>query len=279
MSDDVDLTGYFERIGFAGSIAPNLTTLEALHLLHPAAIPFENLDPLLGLPVRLDQKSLEQKLLYDRRGGYCFEHNLLFMRVLRELDYEVCGLAARVLWGHPEGAVRPINHMILAVDIGGSTYLADVGFSRMTLNGPLRMKADVEQETPLGSFRLVSREPELRLEARIGEDWKPLYSFENTERSAADYEAFSDFVAKDQYFRGNLMAALTEKDRRLALSDTLLSIHPRDGASERRILTSLEDMRETLSGLFGITLPPDDMLNPVLEKLLAKSRREETGAS
>ena len=71
MSGDPNIDAYFERIGFAGSIAPSLQTLEALQALHPAAIPFENLDPLMGVPVRLDLKNLEQKLLFEKRGGYC----------------------------------------------------------------------------------------------------------------------------------------------------------------------------------------------------------------
>src|SRR5690349_12077583 len=96
MSDDPNIDAYFERIGFSGSIAPTLQTLETLHALHPAAIPFENLDPLMGVPVRLELKNLEQKLLFDKRGGYCFEHNLLFKAMLEDLGYDAAGLAARV---------------------------------------------------------------------------------------------------------------------------------------------------------------------------------------
>src|SRR5690606_32864649 len=150
----VNLKAYFDRIGFSGSIAPNVATLEALHALHPAVIAFENLNPLLSLPVPLDQKSLERKLLSDRRGGYCFEHNLLFMRVLADLDFEVRPLGARVLWNHPEGAERPVSHMVLAVDIAGSTYLADVGFGGLTLTAPLQLRDGKEQETPHETFRL-----------------------------------------------------------------------------------------------------------------------------
>ena len=69
MSDDANIDAYFERIGFSGSIAPTLQTLEQLHQLHPAAIPFENLDSLTDVPVRLELRNLEQKLLFERRGG------------------------------------------------------------------------------------------------------------------------------------------------------------------------------------------------------------------
>ena len=69
MGEEANLDAYFERITFAGSIAPTLATLEQLHALHPAAIPFENLDSLLGLPIRLELRNLEQKLLFEKRGG------------------------------------------------------------------------------------------------------------------------------------------------------------------------------------------------------------------
>ena len=56
-----------------------------LHDLQPQVIAFENLDPLLKRPVKLDAASLEAKLVKGGRGGYCFEQNLLFGHVLRAL--------------------------------------------------------------------------------------------------------------------------------------------------------------------------------------------------
>ena len=137
MSEKVNLNAYFERIGFAGSIAPTLATLELLHALHPAVIPFENLNSLIGEPVLLDQPSLERKLLADKRGGYCFEHNLLFMRILRDLDYTVRPLLARGLWTNPDN--QELSHLVLLVEINGQNYLADVGHGGLTLTTPLRL--------------------------------------------------------------------------------------------------------------------------------------------
>jgi N-hydroxyarylamine O-acetyltransferase len=273
---DVNLNAYFERVGFAGSIAPNLTTLEALHSLHPAAIPFENLDPLLGRPVLLDQKSLEQKLLADGRGGYCLEHNFMFMRVLRELDYSVRGLAARVLWNRPEDeAERPASHMVLAVDIGGSTYLADVGFGGITLTAPLRLRADVEQATPHESFRLVNAGAGMRLEVRLGEeDWRPVYAFDPAPASEPDFAAINAFVETTPQFRETLMAARAEKERRLALHDTRYTVYPLEGERESRVLTSIEELAAILSGPFGISLPPAAEIEPVLQRILDKSQPE-----
>ncbi len=81
MGNGLNLNAYLERIGFAGSIAPSFETLGRLHALHPAAIAFENLDPLMGVPVRLDLASLQDKLVANRRGGFCLEHNYLLRAV------------------------------------------------------------------------------------------------------------------------------------------------------------------------------------------------------
>src|SRR5687767_8436383 len=106
-----DLDAYFERIGYGGATEPDLSTLRAIALRHPVAIPFENLNPLLRLPVLLDVGSLQQKMVRDGRGGYCFEHNLLLGTALCALGYHVTGLAARVMWNVPSSTVMPRGHM------------------------------------------------------------------------------------------------------------------------------------------------------------------------
>ncbi|MBI4048623.1 MAG: arylamine N-acetyltransferase [Devosia nanyangense] len=274
MSEQVHLTAYFERIGFSGSIAPTLATLEALHALHPASIPFENLNPLLGLPVELDQASLEQKLIHDRRGGYCYEHNMMFMRVLRELDFKVTGYAARVLWNHAEGEERPLSHMVLGVEAGGALYLADVGFGSMTLTAPLRLRAGIEQETPFARYRLVGESPSYRLEAEIQGAWKAVYAFDLVERTYEDFVALN--AATYPNFANMLAAARTDRDFRYSLRDFRFSTYPHEGGElERRFLTSVPEVREVLSETFGINLPPAELLDPAIERLLAERPPEQ----
>ena len=273
MSQKVNLKAYFERIGFSGSIAPTLATLETIHALHPAAIPFENLSPLLGLPVDLDLASIEKKLLAEKRGGYCYEHNLLLMAVLRELDFPVRGLAARVVWSDPMAVDRPPTHMLLAVDIGGSTYIADTGFGGLTLTAPLRLKRDVEQPTPHEIFRLVGGEPDWTLEAQIGDTWKPLYVFDTVEQQIESYQASNLVLSTDPEspFRSELRAALSPAGKRLALRDNRLATHIVGEPSEARLLTSVAEIRDVLSGTFGISLPASELLDSRLEAILAQA--------
>lgn len=273
MSEEANIDAYFERIGFAGSIAPTLATLEQLHQLHPAAIAFENLDPLLSVPIRLDLTNLQQKLLFEKRGGYCMEQNLLFKAVLETLGFTVRGLGARVLWGHPEGTAatnRPLSHMVLAVDIGGATYVADVGFGGLTLTAPLRLRAEVEQQTPHEAFRLLEGEAGWRLEAKIEQEWRVLYAFELTELGFEDYQAMNDLASSSPRFCDNLIAARTEKGQRFALNNASLRVHITGGESSQRTITSVAEIKEALSGIFAISLPQSEKLDPALEKVLAQ---------
>lgn len=270
MPEKVNLNAYFERIGFAGSIAPTLATLEMLHALHPAAIPFENLNPLMGEPVSLDQPSLERKLLTDRRGGYCFEHNLLFMRILRDLDYNVRPLLARVVWNHPDNIDKPPTHLLMLVDINGQNYIADVGFGGLTLTTPLRLRAGVELATPHETFRLSGGDPDWTLEARIGEDWRALYVFTLDTIEEAAIGPINQHLSSDPAspFTSELRVALSPAGRRLKLLNTTFTIQPVDGEKEQRVLTGMETLRSVLTEEFGLVLPNDERLEPALARLL-----------
>src|SRR5215470_4057250 len=117
MTTAIDLEAYFQRIGYSSEPRVDLDALQAIHDRHPQAVPFENLNPLLKRRVRLDLESLAQELIVDRRGGYCFEHNLLRSHVLGQLGFRVSGLAAQVLWNRPEGAITPRGHVLLPIDM------------------------------------------------------------------------------------------------------------------------------------------------------------------
>ncbi|MBU7582138.1 MAG: arylamine N-acetyltransferase [Nostoc sp. TH1S01] len=136
-SETIDLNAYFQRIGYKGDRTATLKTLQAIHLCHTKSIAFKNLNSLLKQPVSLNLKSLEKKLIYEGRGGYCFEQNLLLRSVLLTLGFQVKNLAARVLWNIPEGRIMPRTHMLLCLDIDGQKYIADVGFGGITLTAPL----------------------------------------------------------------------------------------------------------------------------------------------
>ncbi|WP_244817133.1 arylamine N-acetyltransferase [Caballeronia sp. Lep1P3] len=277
----LDLPAYFARIGFDGGAhpPPTLDTLRALHLLHPQAIPFENLDVLLGRPVRLDLASIERKLVHNRRGGYCYEHNLLFRSVLEALGFRVKSYAGRVLWGRDASATPPRTHMLLVVETDEGAFVADVGFGGMTLSAPLALEAGLEQITPHGAFRLESigddaRVPHFRLDALIGGTWTAVYRFDFDPQYDVDYEMSNHFVATypQSIFIHNLLAARLAPGRRYGLFNQRFSVHDdREGTAQRE-LADVGQMRRVLSDEIGIRLPDTDgsVTSAELDAVLAR---------
>ena len=112
-----DLDAYVERVGLSGR--PGLTEL---HRAHVTSIPFENLDPYQGLPVSLQVEDLERKLVRERRGGYCFEQNLLLKAALEALGADVDMFLARTRVDAKPGVVRPRSHLVLRVKENGASW-------------------------------------------------------------------------------------------------------------------------------------------------------------
>lgn len=270
MAETIDLDGYLRRIGYSGPATPTLETLRAVHLRHALTIPFENLDAFLRRPVPLDLAALERKLVRDRRGGYCFEHNLLFKTALEALGFLVTGLAARVMWNLPDGVTLPRTHMLLRIALDGRDYLADVGFGGQTLTAPIKLLADIEQATPHEPFRLLAvGDGAFLKQAKLRGEWKPLHRFDLQPQLLPDYEVANWYVSThpQSRFVKNLTVAMPAPGRRYALFNRELTMHPLDGPSEQRRLTGAREIRAVLEEIFGLTLPADAELDAALERM------------
>lgn len=262
MSAAFDLDAYFARIGYEGPREATLEVLRALHALHPAAIAFENLTPLLGEAPSLALEALQAKLVAGGRGGYCYEHNTLFQAALQAIGFEVVPLAGRVCWGLPPDAPpRPRSHMLLLVRLTEGDHIADVGFGGAVMTGPLRLLPDSLQQTPHERFRLLTCGPDAyELQIELDPDaWRPMYRFDLTPHLTADYEPMNWFTAThpSSPFPSHLMAARAGPQGRLALADARYTIRRRGEAPEERLLTSLEALKSVLSQDFSLTLPAD----------------------
>src|SRR5579862_1701629 len=136
----LDYDAYLERIGLSTDTPP---TWQRIHRAHVTSIPFENLDPHRGIPISLDQAALERKMVAGRRGGYCFEHNLLLASALEHRGLKVERMLARVVVGDAPARERPLTHLVLRVtDADGISWHADVGFGLGTLLDPIPFGPD-----------------------------------------------------------------------------------------------------------------------------------------
>jgi N-hydroxyarylamine O-acetyltransferase len=252
------LERYLARIGHVGSVDPTVATLHALHEAHASHIPFENIDVLLGRGVDLEPAALQQKIVVDRRGGYCFEHNLLFASVLQELGFEVTCLSARVRLGAV--GIRPRTHMLLLVGFAESQWIADVGFGSDGLLLPVPFAPAAESPQGLRTCRVVGEGTWWVMQSGRAGAWIDLYAFTLDANERIDYEVLNHFTATHprSIFRSLLVAQLLSADRRIKLRNHELTVEAIDGTKTRTLTDA--DVVEALRDTFGLQLPPDMVL-------------------
>jgi len=257
----LDLNAYLARIGYDGPREATLAVLSAIHALHPAAIPFENLDPLLGRGVSLDPDVLQAKLLGQRRGGYCFEQNALFRSALEALGFAVTPLIARVVWMSPPGQpLAPRNHMLLKVDLAEGPFIADVGFGGHLASAPLKLEAGLEQPTAESVFRLTAAGESYVVETRLPTGWTPMYRFTLEPAEASDYALSNWYTSTRPGFllTTHLLAERLTPRVRTSLFNTKLTRRYPDGRAEVVDLASPEALAQALDVEFGLTAPVDE---------------------
>jgi N-hydroxyarylamine O-acetyltransferase len=270
----VDLDAYFKRIGYEGPRAPTLDVLRALVLKHPDAIPFENLDVLLGRGISIVPADIDAKLIGAGRGGYCYEQNGLLKRVLTALGFQVEGLMARVQWLVPEGAPpRPRSHMVLGVQLDGETWLVDNGFGGCVLTGPLKLFSDEVQDTPHGEFRIVDVQlggvAERQVQANLSGKWAPLYQVAKGAWADIDYEQANYFTHThpSSHFTWSMTVGRTTPTARYALKNNRFTHRDVTGAVVEQRDLSVDELEATLRDVIGLPVAPDWRL--VLEKVVA----------
>lgn len=255
----MDLDPYFARIGYSGPKAATLETLRALHNLHIRAIPFENLDVLLGRRIEMTEEAVLEKLVRSTRGGYCFEHNTLFKAVLRELGFVVEPFLGRVRRNVPADVRTGLTHMVLRVTAEGRAWLCDVGFGSLGTPAPLLFDLDLEQPTQLETRRIIRNDRILTHQARLGQDWVDLYQFTLEEPAPVDFELGNWYSCThpEAHFKTNLVVTLVKDKTRLAINNGEFIVRHLDGHAEKREIRSRRELIDLLATRFNLHFPTD----------------------
>jgi len=248
----MNLDFFLTRIGLSSLPEAPLARLAALHRAMTHTVPFENLAILEGKRICLEPEAVWDKVVEKGRGGYCFELNALFARVLEGLDYRVERLIGRV-WttGIP---TPPLTHMTLKVTAGGRPYLCDVGFGGGTLREPLPWEMDAVANQAPDAFRLAATDNGETMLARLTADgWQDQYSLLPCTLRPQDYLPANHYTSTHpaSYFTRTPVAALSTEDGRITLRGRTFRRVGAQGAAERE----LADCRELLRVLdeeFGL---------------------------
>jgi N-hydroxyarylamine O-acetyltransferase len=256
---DLDLRAYLARIRYDGPLAPDYATLAALLAAHMNAIHFENIDVLLGRPIRLDLESLQDKIVRRRRGGYCFEQATLFDAVLRAIGFKTTLRTARVtLVLAPDKAPR--GHMLVAIDLPEGSFIADPGLGGLGCRAPIPLDGTpVEERGETNRIVFDGRRHMLKIESgeRKLDAWVSGLDPDNW----VDFEVANHWFAThpDSPMRQRLMLRAMTPDGRLTVMNRDVTIRANGQVSSRR----LEDraaLRALLQDALGFDLPEAEAL-------------------
>ncbi len=188
----MDVDAYLDRIGFSGTVAHDLGTLEALQRTHLTTVAFENLDVYSRRPVRTDAEWSVAKVVERRRGGWCFEANGAFAALLEALGFGVVRLGATVLLGDPGDM---IDHLAIEVRLD-EPYLVDVGFGDSFIR-PLAFNHTGPQDGGTGSFELIASDAATTLIQHTDTVPQPQYRFRRVDRDLAEFAPASEQLSSD----------------------------------------------------------------------------------
>jgi len=237
----MDISAYLARIDYTRLVKPDVQTLCGLQSAHMLHVPFENLDIGLKRPIQLSAEALWNKIIIQKRGGFCYELNGLFARLLLEIGFDVTYLNARV-FNHQGELGIDYDHLALLVKIPGQSirWLADVGFGD-SFNEALNFEDRGEQAQGLRTYR-VEQTPSgyITWQRNYDGSWERQYFFNlQPHNFPADYEAaclYHQTSSESSFTRSSIISRATP-DGRVSLEDGRL-ILTKNGQREDQPITS-----------------------------------------
>jgi len=258
MTSVLDLDAYLDRIEWGGGTAPAFATLAGLLNAHISHIHFENLDVLLGRPVRLDLASLQEKLIRNRRGGYCFEHGTLFAAVLERLGFQAVPHTARVVL-FTQRLASPRTHMFLKVLLPEGAFIVDPGLGGMAPRIPIPLNdGAIEHDA---THWMVRDEPYWVLRVKTGEKIVDAWVSTLDRDNLVDFEMGNHYAATcpGSIFVNRIMMRAFIPGGRVTLMNRDLTVWRGNDPCTTQ-LTDRVALRSVLAEHFGFDLPEVEQL-------------------
>ncbi|KAK8757995.1 arylamine N-acetyltransferase-like [Amblyomma americanum] len=272
---------YLKHLGMSKPTELNREYLDALVSTHLERVPFENLDVHLDRRIAIDAETVFNKLIRRGRGGYCFELNPLFFRLLVSLGYKAQLHSARLRIGAPDNSTKRarMSHAVPIVELpNGDRCVADVGMGLIGLHKALPLKGDA---APFG-VRVVDAAGRIEVAVpTISGSLKGLYMIEPYDLDWIDFSTLSWYSCThpDSSMRRLLLAGRrTEGCWARLRNDTFIRWSPTKGIVEKKVMRDENDVLELLQTEFGLRLNLVDEVIPLkarLQKFLADVRPDE----
>ncbi|MBI3737653.1 MAG: arylamine N-acetyltransferase, partial [Chloroflexi bacterium] len=215
----MEIQSYLNRLGYTQAVGADIESLHGLHRAHMFSVPFENLDIVpLHRPLQLNEQALWDKIVVNRRGGFCYELNGMFAWLLKQIGFEVMYLNGRVF--NREGQLgMDFDHLALLVRAPGKStrWLADVGFGD-SFTEPLNVEERGEQVQGLRAYKLdQTSDGYIMWERDYDGTWERQFFFDLTPRNFPfDYEAgclYHQTSPESSFTRGSVVSKATPDGR------------------------------------------------------------------
>jgi N-hydroxyarylamine O-acetyltransferase len=247
-----DLEKYLTRIGLSKNLPANDEVLHLIHQHHILHVPFENLDIHFRKPFTLDLNDVHKKVVIDRRGGFCYELNLLFCWLLNELGFSAKTISARIV--NDDGSLGPLfDHMCVHV-CTTKQYLADVGYGDLFIT-PLEIRSGIQ--TDGRNFFRIDNEGDgfCLLMSTDEKDFQKKYVFSLHEVAPSNFEAISieKQTHPNSYFVKNVVCTKATEQGRVTIFNDKLIVRTPTGKVETPILDN-HDLRTQLKNHFEIII-------------------------
>ncbi len=221
----MDTQLYLDRINFHKKIVVTKEVLFELQKTHLLNVPFENLDIHYGKKISIQPNDIYQKVIIEKRGGFCYELNGLFHQLLKKIGFNVKLISAQVHIKKGEYSPK-YDHLAIIATIDNQKYLVDVGFGKFSLE-PLKIEINQKIKDNFGQFKFDKYDSDFfRINEIVNNDLIPQYIFKIQESKLSEFEKRCDFhqTSKDSHFTQKKVISIAKENGRITLNNTRLKI-------------------------------------------------------
>ncbi len=245
---------YLKRFDAEQRTEADFSYLAYLQNRHMLRVPFENLDVIRKVPITLDLEKFYQKVVGNRRGGFCYELNGLFQWLLGQLGFQSQLIGATVCIDGERYAIIDSHAMILVAM--EQPYVVDVGFGD-SVRQPMPLTGEVVEDVS-GAYRIwrndQDAEPYYYLQKRSDDKWVIRYRFTLQPKELPEFAPMCHYnqTSPESHFTHANLATIATATGRLTLSGNALTIT--EGTEKTKRDVAAEQLSDVLRDCFGIVL-------------------------
>jgi len=227
---------YLERIKYDDDTNLTLKVLSNLQKHHLLNIPFENIDIHSKTKIELDLQKIYDKIVVNKRGGFCYELNGLFGALLRNIGFKTRIISGRV-YDKKNGYGNEYDHLALLIDLESKEYLVDVGFGEFVFK-PLEIDLNKIQKDERGEYHIDKYDEKyLRVNKMKGKESIPQYLFTKNSREFYEFTEMCNYhqTSPLSHFTQRKFLGIPIENGRISIVNNKLKINRGDEIEEREI--------------------------------------------